>query len=85
MQRALTILGYANVAHGFDMISHPEICGAWEAAALAKFRGQGKRFGREEFDALLGTCEAVTDGPCALFWEELMDAYPEVGWVGSCS
>lgn len=46
-------------------------------AVNAKFLGQGKPYGRAEFDALLGNCAAVTDMPCAAFWEELMAAYPE--------
>ena len=77
MQSALEILGYNNTAHGFDMISHPEIGAPWMQAVNAKFLGQGKPNGRAEFDALLGNCAAVTDIPCAAFWEELMAAYPE--------
>src|SRR5699024_173281 len=33
--------------------------------------------GREDFEVLLGHCEAVTDQPCALFATELVKAYPE--------
>ena len=77
MQVALQILGYINTAHGFDMISHPEIGEQWMDAVNTKFLGQGKPYGRAEFDALLGTCAAVTDMPCAAFWEELIVAYPE--------
>ena len=46
-------------------------------AVDAKFLNKGKPYGRAEFDALLGHCAAVTDMPCAAFWEELMVAYPE--------
>lgn len=46
-------------------------------AVNAKFLGQGKPYGRAEFDALLGQCAAVTDMPCACFWEELIAAYPD--------
>ena len=46
-------------------------------AVNAKFLGQGKPYGRTEFDALLGNCAAVTDMPCSAFWEELIVAYPE--------
>lgn len=49
----------------------------WLDAYRAKFEHTGKPFGREEFDKLLGHCMAVTDVPCAVFWEELMDAYPD--------
>ena len=77
MQSALEILGYNHTAHGFDLISHPEIAAPWMEAIKAKFLNQGKPYGRAEFDALLGHCAAVTDMPCARFWEELMLAYPE--------
>ncbi|CAF9918780.1 MAG: hypothetical protein ALECFALPRED_000825 [Alectoria fallacina] len=77
MQSALQTLGYNDTAHGFDMISHPEIGAPWMEAVQAKFLGHGKPYGRAEFDALLGNCAAVTDMPCACFWEELMAAYPD--------
>lgn len=77
MQSALEILGYKDTAHGFDPISHPETVELWMDAVNAKFSGQGKPYGRAEFDVLLGNCAAVTDLPCAVFWEELMAAYPE--------
>ena len=77
MQSALQILGYNHTAHGFDMISHPEVGAPWMEAVNAKFLNKGKPYGRAEFDALLGDCAAVTDMPCAAFWEELIAAYPE--------
>ena len=77
MQSALQILGYDHTAHGFDLISRPEIGAPWMEAVNAKFSNKGKPYGRAEFDALLGHCAAVTDMPCACFWEELMAAYPE--------
>lgn len=77
MQSALQTLGYNDTAHGFDMITHPEIGGPWTEAVDAKFLNKGKPYGRAEFDALLGHCAAVTDMPCACFWEELILAYPE--------
>ena len=77
MQSALRILGYDHTAHGFDLISHPEIGAPWMEAVDAKFLNQGKPYGRAEFDAFLGHCAAVTDMPCACFWEDLIHAYPE--------
>ena len=77
MQSALQTLGYNQTAHGFDLISHPEVGAPWMEAVNAKFLNQGKPYGRAEFDAFLGHCAAVTDSPCACFWEELMVAYPE--------
>jgi len=78
MQEALLTLGFAHTYHGFDTIDHPADMLRWEAAADAKYLGKGTPYGREEWDALLGHCAATTDAPCAIFWEELLDAYPEV-------
>ena len=77
IESALQTLGYQHTAHGFDMIAHPEVGGPWMEAVNAKFLGQGKPYGRAEFDDLLGHCAAVTDMPCASFAEELMVAYPQ--------
>ena len=77
MRSALETLGYDHTAHGFDLISHPELGPPWMEAVNAKFFNQGKPYGRAEFDTFLGHCAAVTDMPCASFWEELMLAYPE--------
>ena len=77
MQLALQMLGYNHTAHGFDMISHPEVGTPWMEAVDAKFLNVGRPYGRAEFDAFLGHYAAVTDMPCAAFWEELIAAYPE--------
>ena len=77
MQSALHILGYHYTAHGFDLISQPKIGATWMEAVDAKFLKRGSPYGRAEFDAFLGHCAAVTDMPCAVFWKELMAAYPE--------
>lgn len=67
----------------------------WSEALAAKFEGKGKPYGREEFDQLLGHCQAVSDIPAILFAEELIEAYPEAKvilthrnfdtWFKSCS
>lgn len=49
----------------------------WCEALRAKFHGQGKVWGREEFDKVLGNYDAVADVPCICFAEELIAAYPE--------
>ena len=77
MQSALQILGYNHTAHGFDMISHPEVATPWMEAVDAKFLNIGKPYARADFDAFLGHCAAVTDMPCAAFGEEFISAYPE--------
>lgn len=50
----------------------------WWEAFEAKFEGKGKPFGRDQFDKLLGHCQAVADNPCICFAEDLIAAYPEV-------
>lgn len=49
----------------------------WYEAFQSKFEKAGKPFGSDEFDKLLGHCQAVTDQPCCVFAEELIEAYPE--------
>lgn len=48
----------------------------WMDALTAKFDGKGS-FGREEWDALLGHCQAVSDWPAVAFAPELIAAYPD--------
>ncbi|KAF7345974.1 hypothetical protein MVEN_01620000 [Mycena venus] len=73
---ALETLGYTQTNHGFTVLSQPAEMDMWIAAIKAKFYGEGKPFGREEWDALLGDCRAVTDMPHLLFAEELIATYP---------
>ncbi|KAJ9666163.1 hypothetical protein H2201_003842 [Coniosporium apollinis] len=77
MQEALLKLGFKHTYHGFDMIDHPEHMPRWEEATDAKYFNKGKPYAREDWDDLLGHCAATTDSPCALFWEELLESYPE--------
>ena len=49
----------------------------WMEALKAKYDGVGKPYGREEFDRLLGHCQAVSDIPAVVFSEELIRAYPD--------
>jgi hypothetical protein len=49
----------------------------WIEALRAKFHGQGKPWGREEFDRILGDFDGVEDVPTICFAEELIAAYPE--------
>ncbi|KAJ7610987.1 hypothetical protein FB45DRAFT_720249, partial [Roridomyces roridus] len=62
--------------HFFDLFSNIQDCDMWMAAHAAKFDGQGK-FGRAEWDKLLGHCMAITDAPGCSFGPELIEAYPE--------
>ncbi|KAJ7485575.1 P-loop containing nucleoside triphosphate hydrolase protein [Mycena latifolia] len=78
MQVALETLGYHKTHHGGSPIYNPVERDMWVNVVNAKFVGKGKPVGREEFDELLGHCQAaVADGPCLLFAEELIAAYPD--------
>ncbi|CAF9942405.1 hypothetical protein IMSHALPRED_003661 [Imshaugia aleurites] len=78
LRRALKLLGINDVYHGFPaFFENPRDCEMWYEAHKSKFENRGKPFGRDEFDKLLGHCQAVADHPCCVFAEELVQAYPE--------
>ncbi|KAJ0305985.1 hypothetical protein COL516b_005098 [Colletotrichum fioriniae] len=79
MQRALMILGYNDVYHGFAMVANICEVEMWMEGMHAKKTPQpGQQpFGRTEFDQLLGHCGAVWDMPANFFGPELVAAYPE--------
>ena len=56
---------------------NPSDMDLWTKALLAKFKGKGKAFEREQWDQLLGHCQAVSDAPACAFVPELIAAYPE--------
>lgn len=76
LAEALTILGYSPIYHMREVRKndHEKY---WIAALEAKFEGRGKQFGRTDFDEFLQNWAGVTDIPAAIFYEELMVAYPE--------
>lgn len=74
---ALKELGYDDTYHMMNAsVENPPDCLCWMDAFAAKYEGKGK-FGRKEWDALLGDCMAVCDWPAIAFAEELIDTYPE--------
>ncbi|KAJ7159252.1 P-loop containing nucleoside triphosphate hydrolase protein [Mycena crocata] len=77
MLAALELLGYINVHHMTCVFANPPEADMWTEAINAKFFGNGKPYGRAEWDQLLGHCEAVTDAPSVVFAEELVAAYPD--------
>ncbi|KAJ7334164.1 hypothetical protein DFH08DRAFT_916313 [Mycena albidolilacea] len=77
MREALETLGYRETHHMQSVLRNPAEVDMWRDAINAKFFGKGKPYGREEWDQLLGQCQAVTDLPAILFSEELIAAYPE--------
>ncbi|CAK42035.1 sulfotransferase family protein [Aspergillus niger CBS 101883] len=69
---------YNDTYHGYAaVLENPRDCEMWHAALSAKYEGKGRPFGREEFDQILGHCQAVSDFPAACFADELIQAYPE--------
>lgn len=57
-------------------MENPRDCEMWLEALQAKYDGKGKPFGREQFDQLLGHCQAISDAPATCFTPELLAAYP---------
>lgn len=78
LRQALVKLGYKDCYHYASVLQeNPRDAGLWIEALEAKFKGIGKPYGKDEWDALLGHCQAITDTPCVLFYEELLAAYPD--------
>ena len=74
---ALNQLGYNDTYHMMcASVENPPDCLMWQDAFAAKFDKKGK-FGREEWDKLLGHCQAICDWPAVAFAKELIEAYPE--------
>jgi hypothetical protein len=77
LRAALQELGYTDTYHMMSAsVENPPDCLCWMDAFAAKYEGRGK-FGREEWDSLLGHCQAVCDWPAVAFAKELIEAYPE--------
>ena len=76
MQFALDILGIP-CYHSMLMFSNTLDCKMWDEALDAKYFNKGKRFGRADWDQLLGNYSAVGDVPAIAFVEDLVEAYPE--------
>ncbi|KAF8170845.1 hypothetical protein K438DRAFT_2024198 [Mycena galopus ATCC 62051] len=72
MRDALEILGYNAVHHMQSIFANPLQNEMWAEAINAKFFGRRKPYGKEEWDQLLGHCQAVTDSPGMMFTEELL-------------
>ncbi|KAI9858733.1 MAG: hypothetical protein M1830_006329 [Pleopsidium flavum] len=76
MRVALKQLGYEDTYHMQCVLENPLDAVMWSEALDAKYFGKGKPFEREEWDMLLGHCQAVCDMPTAAFMPELIAAYP---------
>ncbi|KAL8647579.1 MAG: hypothetical protein Q9226_006371 [Calogaya cf. arnoldii] len=76
IREAMKILGFDETYHMVNANQNPKDNELWQNALDAKTQ-EGKQLGREQWDQLLGHCQAVTDFPAALFAPELISAYPE--------
>lgn len=78
LREALSIMGFQKVYHmSYVFQQKPSDSKIWLRAFDAKYRNLGAPFSREDWDEILGDCDAVSDFPCAAFSEELIAAYPE--------
>lgn len=77
LRSALQELGFTDTYHMMSAsVENPPDCLMWQDAFAAKFDGEGE-FGRDQWDQLLGHCQAVCDWPAVAFAKELIEAYPE--------
>ncbi|KAK9780356.1 putative P-loop containing nucleoside triphosphate hydrolase protein [Seiridium cardinale] len=85
MRAAMKQLGYVDTYHMMNCsIENPPDALLWMDALRAKYDGVGKPFTREDWDKLLGNCQAVCDWPAIAFAKELIEAYPEAKVVLTC-
>ncbi|KAL1863869.1 hypothetical protein Daus18300_008018 [Diaporthe australafricana] len=77
VRTALRSLGYLETYHMRAASTEtPRDCELWMQAIKAKWDGEGT-FEKEDWDQLLGHCQAVCDLPAAAFAPELIAAYPK--------
>jgi hypothetical protein len=78
LRQALIQLGYKDCYHFASTLQeNPRDAEMWIEALNAKFKGIGEPYGKDQWDALLGHCQAITDSPCVMFYKELLAAYPD--------
>ncbi|KAE8382390.1 hypothetical protein BDV26DRAFT_288671 [Aspergillus bertholletiae] len=83
LSKALRIIGYNRVYHGFDMgNSNPPTWEQWVKLARRKWGGNGCTGGDTgilgtDLDAIIGDCEAVTGSQIAVLGREFINAYPD--------
>ncbi|KAG0650201.1 hypothetical protein D0Z07_3313 [Hyphodiscus hymeniophilus] len=77
MREAMKELGYVDTYHMMSAsIENPPDALMWRDAFAAKYN-DGPAFTREDWDKLLGHCQAICDWPGCAFAKELIEAYPE--------
>lgn len=73
---ALSRMGFDHVYHMNSVLCDPDDAQWWLRAGEAKWNHKGT-FTKEDWDKLLGHCQAVCDIPPAAFAEELIATYPD--------
>lgn len=77
LRQAFFDLGMSDVYHFTSIVNeNPPDAKLWVKAHEWKFEGKGT-WTKDDWDALLGHCMAVSDHPCLTFTDELLEAYPE--------
>jgi hypothetical protein len=77
LRTALKELGFEDCYHMMSAsVENPPDCLMWSDALAAKYDGEGT-FTRDDWDKLLGHCQAVCDWPAVAFAKELIEAYPD--------
>ncbi|KFH48594.1 hypothetical protein ACRE_003560 [Hapsidospora chrysogenum ATCC 11550] len=78
LRHALFRLGFYDCHHMHSVRDNVEEQGHhWVRAIEAKFAGKGTEFTRQDWDVVLGDCQAVCDVPAAMFGPELAACYPD--------
>ena len=77
LMTALQKLGYTPYHMVVAMGSPKNNLNLWGEGVKAKHGGEGKKWGHEELDKMLGEYDALLDVPCLSFVEELVAAYPD--------
>lgn len=78
LRNALKRLGYVDTYHGFSCTTENPLDGQiWlEAQCPSVNKTSGRSFSQQDFDQVLGHCQALADFPATAFSEELMELYP---------
>ena len=87
LQEALRILGYRDVFHSCTLTGDmPDIVAGWSALGQAADANiscipsyTGQAYSRDDWDAMFGPCEALTD--VTPFAESLVSAYPDAKFI----
>lgn len=83
LRSALLTLGCVRIWHGFEFpATRLDESRAWVALLEAKARDDALALANfQDWDAIVGDCDALMDMPPAIFWRELLDFYPDASVV----